>query len=142
AGRCRPSAALISPPSSCSCCSRWWRAGLSGCCCSWGSVEPHFPGGRGLAGRTEGKVGLDGFPGGPDAGTAPRAGFHPPRGGSRGPELDLPLDRLEPGPQRELGEMLAQLAHEALVAGRPAVSRFLDEDERRVGQLLFAGQDE
>lgn len=52
----------------------------------------------------------------------------------------LPLDRLEPGPQREMGARLEALARAALRADRPLYGPFMGEEEYRVARLLFEGQ--
>ena len=59
-----------------------------------------------------------------------------------GPEasFSLPLDRLEPGPQRELGARMEQLAREALDEGRPRYGPFMDEEQSRLIRLLFEGE--
>lgn len=44
--------------------------------------------------------------------------------------------------ERRVGQELVALAAEALRENRPAVSRFLNEDERRVAHLLFDGHDD
>lgn len=54
--------------------------------------------------------------------------------------LSLPLDRLEPGPQRELGARLEKLAQEALTEGRPRYGPFLGDEESRLIRLLFESE--
>src|SRR5690606_2625676 len=65
-----------------------------------------------------------------------------PIGGGQPVSFSLPLDRLEPGPQRELGARMEKLAREALREGRPRYGPFMGEDESRLIRLLFEAEDD